>query len=456
MKIAIFGCGDIYNRYKSLLPKDVIVVVILDNDITDHGKMHDGVMRVYPREIFLYDIDLIILMSDAAVEMREQLYRIGVEMSKVVHYKDYFGRLEQKKELFLVNEKQDCKSKSLLIISNVLGFHGAPITVLGMVLNARKMGYCVSVAAPGGDQAFIDELNLAGASVILQDGIEHASEDALKWTNKYDKVIVNSIPMISCALKISANRRTILWLHDSPEAYYSLKFWWDVIQKGLEGKNLKIIAVSKRAIENFRRFFYYTNEIGILTPYLQDWYLHETPAKNDCMVFAIIAPIVENKGQHILLEAIHYLKSYGNIKFIFVGRSNKSTYSKEILEEISQENCCEFLGEKTRKEMGRLYQTVDAVIVPSKEETLSLAAVEAMMMKKVCIVSDHCGIAEYIKNGENGFVFPIHDVKALADTIEWCIDNKEKCVEIGDNARKIYEESFSLSGFKNSFNEVLN
>ncbi len=262
--------------------------------------------------------------------------------------------------------------------------------------------------------------------------------------------------MITCALRIAEHRKITIWLHESPDAYYSLRYWWDEIQDDLEETSTKIYAVSKRAIENFRRFFHYANDIIIFTPYVKDWYVNDISVKNEGVVFAIIAPIVEDKGQHFLLKAIHYLKSRENIKFIFVGRSNKSTYSKEVLDEISQENSCEFLGEKTRKEMSSLYKTVDAVIVPSKEETLSLVAVEAMMMKKVCIVSDHCGVAEYIKNGENGFVFPLHDVKALADTIEWCIDNKEKCEIIGDLARKTYEDNFSLIEFEKSFKKIWN
>lgn len=55
----------------------------------------DGIKRIYPREVVSYDVELIILMSDAAQDMWEQLYRIGYNMEKVVHYKDYFEGFAQ-------------------------------------------------------------------------------------------------------------------------------------------------------------------------------------------------------------------------------------------------------------------------------------------------------------------------------------------------------------------------
>jgi len=455
LKVGVFGFGEIYRRYASLLPKEQSVVVVIDNGVVGHREMVDGIAHINPREVFLYDIDLVILMSDSATEMREQLEGMGYDMSKVIHYRDYFGGLEQKREMYLANESEVQDKKSLLIISNALGFHGAPVTVLGMVKCAREMEYRVSVVASSGDQAFIDELNLAGASVIIQPWIEHASWDNLKWTNEYDDIIVNSLPVIICALTISMHRRTIVWLHESPDTYISLRFWWDNIQRGIEVGDIGLYAVSRRATENFRRFFNYSKDITILLPYVNEWNNKGKPAKTDVVIFAVIGSIIEQKGQRILLEAIHSLSIKQNIKFVFIGKENDSLNSKRIVDNISNESCCEYVGEMTREEMSNLYQDIDVVIVPSLEETLSLAAVEAMMMEKVCIVSDHCGIAEYITNGENGFVFPLNENKALVKAIEWCVANKEKFMEIGKRARMTYEDNFSLKVFRDSFKEIL-
>lgn len=455
MKIGIFGCGYIYNRYKHLLPKDLSVVAILDNDITNHGSKVDGIRLVYPREILSYEVDLIILMSDAAWEMREQLCMIGFDMSKVVHYRDYFGGLEQRRDIFPTNITQDPNAKGLLIISNELGYHGAPMTALGMVICARRIGYNVSVVAASGEKAFIDELNTAGANVIIQTWIEHASWDNLQWMCEYDEILVNSIPLIICAIRIAAHRRTLLWIHDSPEIYYSLRYWWEFIQSGVEEDNLTISAVSNRAAENFRRFFNYSKAVNILAPYVQDCSIENNSNPSSTMKFSVIGPLVEGKGQQILLKAIHSLPPMQDVKFFFVGKSNDTLLGKDILEKISDEKSCEYLGEMSRREIYSFFQSIDVVIVPSMEETLSLAAVEAMMMQKVCIVSDHCGIADFIRNGENGFVFPLHDTDALSKSIEWCVKHRQKCVEIGINARKTYEESFSLNVFENSFMKLI-
>lgn len=455
MKIGIFGCGYIYNKYKHLLPDDLQIVAFLDNDVANHDSLVDGFSRIYPREIFEYEVDLIILMSNAAVEMREQLCSLGFDMSKVVHYKDFFGGLKQKRETFFANGEQKRSNKSLLIVSNELGFHGAPVVVLGMVQCAGKMGYHVTVAASEGDRTFISELNSAGADVVIQEWIEHASWDNLKWTNEYDRIIVNTLPVINCALTIASHRKVYLWLHENPDTYYFMKYWHGSIKKRLMECDLSVFVVSKRADENFRRFIDYDRPTSVLTPYIQDWCMSEGYIKTSEVIFAVVGPFVERKGQHILLNAIHSLKSQSDARFLFVGKSGQSSYATDIFNQISKDKCCEYLGEMVRRDIGDFYRTIDVVVVPSMEETLSLVAVEAMMMGKVCIVSDHCGVSDYITNGENGFVFSLQDTDALAECIEWCIDHKEECAVIGANARRTYEKHFSINAFERSLESIL-
>ena len=155
------------------------------------------------------------------------------------------------------------------------------------------------------------------------------------------------------------------------------------------------------------------------------------------------------------MNNIESFKGDSKIKFLFIGRDLCTDYSAKCLKKISENTNCEYIGEKSRDEIWKIYQAIDGVIVPSEEETLSLVAVEAMMMGKVCIVSDNCGVADYIEYGENGFVYKLGDYTELLKILDWVKNNKEQIEGIEVRARKTYEKNFTTKLFKKRLDRIL-
>ena len=89
------------------------------------------------------------------------------------------------------------------------------------------------------------------------------------------------------------------------------------------------------------------------------------------------------------------------------------------------------------------------------EETMSIVTTEGMMYGKLCIVSDRTGMADYIKEGENGFICKVGDVVNLYEKIRYIIHNREKLLEIGKRARKTYEEYFTMDRFEENLNRCV-
>jgi glycosyltransferase involved in cell wall biosynthesis len=86
---------------------------------------------------------------------------------------------------------------------------------------------------------------------------------------------------------------------------------------------------------------------------------------------------------------------------------------------------------------------------------MPVAITEMMMKGKVCIISDKVGHAQYIKDGENGFVFADGDFKNFTKKLEYVIVNANKLQDIGKNARKIYLQNFEMNVFKKNLNVLL-
>lgn len=84
----------------------------------------------------------------------------------------------------------------------------------------------------------------------------------------------------------------------------------------------------------------------------------------------------------------------------------------------------------------------DAMTLCSVTETFSLAAIEAMAMRKPFVHSDVGGAAEMIVPGQNGFLFPAGDTRAYADRLAMLAD-PAVARRMGEAARALVESRFS-------------
>ena len=455
MKLGIFGCGYIYSQYKDLISSDDEIVAIIDNDVTMHGTEVNGLKRIYPREYAKFQMDIIIIMSNAAIEMKTQLTRCGCPEEIIVHYKDYFGKISSEKKIHSVDSefKMD---KRLLIISNELGYHGGPIVAMRTAKCAKAIGYDVTIAASKGQEKFIRELNNNGIDVVIQEWLMHASWDNLQWVKDLDAIIVNTYPMIKCAIEISKHRNVIFWLHESVESYYELEFWHEYIRSGLKNKNLKIYAVTRRARENFYRFYGDDVKVGIFSLAIEDWNTHSNlDVKKSNLVYAVIGGLCKTKGQDIFLNALKKKSDRMNNTYLFVGKVENNEFTESVKNDLFYNENVIVIGERTQKEIQQILCYVDIVVVPSRAESFSMVAAESMMMGKVCIISDDCGITDYITDKKNGLIFRSGSVDSLGEVMIWCDNHKEELYEIGKNARMVYEQNFTTETHKKRLEEIL-
>lgn len=66
-------------------------------------------------------------------------------------------------------------------------------------------------------------------------------------------------------------------------------------------------------------------------------------------------------------------------------------------------------------------------------------AVEAMACARPVIVTSSCGVAGFVRDGENGSVVPPNDPDALRAAIEWFADDRRRVVSCGERARETYD-----------------
>ena len=117
------------------------------------------------------------------------------------------------------------------------------------------------------------------------------------------------------------------------------------------------------------------------------------------------------KGYYILKNSVETLKSKGY-------KVELDVYNDTVEESDGIIKC----GHYSADNLDDIYDKLDIIVVPSIWwETLSFITIEALAGGMPCIVSDHVGAKDYIRNGENGFIVKAGSkeelMKCLSDII---------------------------------------
>lgn len=163
--------------------------------------------------------------------------------------------------------------------------------------------------------------------------------------------------------------------------------------------------------------------IPLLLPTIKDNRRKRNFLKDEILHIGYMGECKDFKGYFLLEEVVKELASEG--------------YNIEL--DVYNENVSDSLavvrkGKYTTDKLNAIYDSLDVIAVPSIWfETLSFVTIEAVAAGMPCIVSDHVGAKDYIRDGDTGFIVKAGDREMLRD----CIINRI-------NRGKLYEINSSL------------
>lgn len=160
--------------------------------------------------------------------------------------------------------------------------------------------------------------------------------------------------------------------------------------------------------------------------------------------FLCISRLIRDKGIYEYLEACKKIKmKYPNVRCLLVGPydSNPSAIKEKELKSYLDIGI-EYFGEQS--DVRPYLAQCNVFVLPSYREGTPKVNLEAMASGRAVLTTDATGCKETVKNGKNGYLIPIKDVKTLVEYMEIFIDNPDKAVEMGKAGRKIVEEKFDV------------
>ncbi|MFT3928833.1 MAG: glycosyltransferase [Spongiibacteraceae bacterium] len=129
-----------------------------------------------------------------------------------------------------------------------------------------------------------------------------------------------------------------------------------------------------------------------------------------------------------------------------------ATGGQFYLEELKQrakalgvEDCITFLGGLSELEIKQELEKAQIFILPSRDEPLGVAYMEAMSMELPTVGYAAGGVPELISDKENGFLCPLQSLSCLADTVEYIIKNRDRIEMIRVQARSTIIANYDSS-----------
>lgn len=173
------------------------------------------------------------------------------------------------------------------------------------------------------------------------------------------------------------------------------------------------------------------------------------------------------KGLHMVLRAIALLKeNYPDIKLYVPGakmvsdgsmqwmlrKRGYTKYIEKLIRELGIENQIVWLGQLTQEELAERYARTRVFVLSSSIENHSSSLKEAMMVGTPSVAATVGGVTEYVKQGENGFLYRFEEYEIMAGYVQKLFDDDELVQKLSEAGRN---DMMKLHGKTNVFETIV-
>lgn len=365
--------------------------------------------------------------------------------------KDIAAINEQRK--ILPNFLKNAKGKKILLVSHQLTTTGSPLVLFRLAKELVNEGFSPLVLSyKGGSLA--KSFEKIGVDVICGEIYAKNPEEMRKIGSNFDKVIANSIV---CFPAVDVFPEAIWWIHEGQ--YVETCFMKDYPQlEEILRKAQTTFVVSDYALQTVKK---YSPQAQIIKLGIEDdsaFLLEKTVKSPEIVSFSHVGNVTDCRAQDVLAGAIEKLdKKYLEQSEFHFFCEKKGRMFRKLHAQLESYPNVTFEGVLPHQDVKwKKFAASDVFIIPSRDESCSLVALEACMLSKPIVLSENVGGKYMVKEGENGFVIPTEDSDALREKIEFFIDNKGKLSQMGQVSREMYEKFASNELQLEEFKKIIN
>jgi len=164
-----------------------------------------------------------------------------------------------------------------------------------------------------------------------------------------------------------------------------------------------------------------------------------------------VARLVEKKGHEYAIRALaKVLEKHTKISYFIAGDGPLMSHLKSLVCQLHLENHVKFVGPVTQDEVLDLYHHAHIFILPSVTardgdmEGQGLVLQEAQAVGLPVISTRHNGIPDGVLDGQSGFLVPEKDSDALAQKLEFLIEQPQTWPKMGRIGHDFVKNNFDI------------
>ena len=296
-------------------------------------------------------------------------------------------------------------------------------------------------------------------------GLATASQVA-EWVEQYDIDVIHShyaIPHAICALlaKQILNRprlKCVLTLHGTDITIVGSQPSMRSITCYALKQSDQVIAVSNYLKRRTQEIFDPQKKIDIkvLYNFVNPNYIQNSlkqPQTNNEKIILHSSNLREVKSPLDVIHIFHHIQmSIPNSKLWIVGDGPLRTAMESLIKEYNIKDKVVFKG--IVKDVFAIKQSADLMLMPSKDESFGLSALEAMSLGIPVIARSVGGLKEIITHNENGFLFTNNNLFEAIETGIKILKDKAFYEKISNNAKKTAELKFSMTKIVKEYEDI--
>lgn len=312
-------------------------------------------------------------------------------------------------------EEAENAMKVLFLSHQAEFIYGGEVVTLAFMRELKRMGVQVHFAAPPGpyserarEHAEVHEVpsrqfsrkaaQLPGIALSL--AATHRALKTIVGSQGIDLVHATSLKAMAYAWQLGAGMPVIWHHHDILPAGAVNSLW----VKGLASRAARILAPSQATRASLTSAGVPEEKVFVLRNGFRVSEWKARPDQHgDLFRVGLVGEISLRKGTDRLEQILQHLGKAPEFQFLLIGEGLSDPAFAQALKAKLASKQVRFLGRRER--MKELYQEMDVLLVPSRQDPLPTVIVEAGLSGLPLVGANAGGIPEMIFPGRNGFLF---------------------------------------------------
>jgi glycosyltransferase involved in cell wall biosynthesis len=158
---------------------------------------------------------------------------------------------------------------------------------------------------------------------------------------------------------------------------------------------------------------------------------------NECIVTSGATRITARKGIKFLVEAVVSLhQEFPRLALEILGDGSEKENLVTLVRSANAEKYIRFLGRVAREETNKYYQRASIFVLPSANEGMSNALLEALASGLPALVTRTGGSEELVTEGANGMYIEKESSKSIAQGLRTLLEAPTLCFQLGEESQR--------------------